>query len=52
MSNVEEKAFQVRLPREMWLFLRNKSTEIDKSMNYIIIQLLKKYMENTKKDLK
>jgi hypothetical protein len=39
------KPFQVRLPRDSWLFLRRKSIDIDASMNDIIIQLVRKYKE-------
>lgn len=51
----ELKPFQVRLPRESWLFLRRKSIDIDASMNDIIIQLVRKYKEKcenkSKKDI-
>ena len=39
----EIKTFNVRMPRSLWTFLRNHSTDNDKSLNSIIIELVEKY---------
>ena len=37
------KSFNVKMPTELWSFLKKDSTDIEKPMNGIIIDLLKKY---------
>lgn len=39
------KAMNIRLPKEMWVFLREKSLKTESSMNGIIL----KYIENDMK---
>ena len=43
------KAFQVRLPREIWVFLKKKAAEGDISMANIIIDCLTKYKKKCEK---
>ncbi len=45
------KAFQIRIPRNSWVFLRKKSIYLDKSMNEIIAELILKYKKECKKKL-
>lgn len=50
MSNI--KSFNVRLPRELWAFLKKRAVEQDTSMGEILIKSLKKLKEKyEKKDL-
>lgn len=39
----EIKTFNVRMPRDTWVFLRNIATETDLSLNSIIIRLIERY---------
>lgn len=43
------KAMNIRLPEESWKYLRNLSTDIDTSMNEIIITLIQNHKNNSKK---
>ena len=45
------KAFQVRLPHEMWTFLKRKSIDREMSMNDIIQQCLNKYKKSCENKL-
>jgi hypothetical protein len=45
------KPFPTRLPKELWKFLKNKSTEKEMSMNDIIIALIIKYKKSLEKSL-
>jgi hypothetical protein len=47
----EIKAFQIRIPRQSWVFLKKKSISRDESMNEIIISLIEKYKKECKKKL-
>ena len=49
MSTV--KAFSVRIPKELWLFLKNRSAEKEKPMNDIIQLCLEKYKKTCEKHL-
>ena len=42
-KQTDYKSFQVKLPRETWLFLKYTALEQDKSMMAIIVQCLEKY---------
>jgi predicted HicB family RNase H-like nuclease len=47
MNNI--KTFNIRIPRELWVFLKKSSVDQDRSMNEIIvscIEKLKKKKEN------
>jgi hypothetical protein len=43
------KAFNVRLPKELWAFLKKKSIEQEKPMNVIIMSCLSKFKEKCDK---
>ncbi len=45
------KAFNVRLSKELWAFLKKQSAEQEKSMNGIIIKCLEKYKKTREKTL-
>lgn len=45
------KSFNVKLPLELWSFLKKDSVECEKPMNGIITDLLKKYKEKREKKL-
>lgn len=47
----DTKAFNVRLPRHIWVFLRNQSTERDKSLNSLILELIEKDKKRLEKKL-
>lgn len=49
MSGV--KSFNVKIPTELWAFLKKDSVECEKPMNGIITDLLKKYKEKREKKL-
>ena len=42
------KAFQIRLPREMWIFLKHKSMDKNTSMNGLIMKYIEKDMKRIK----
>lgn len=45
----EKKSFQIRLPKDLWTFLKKQSMEQEKAMNVLIIeslQKMKKSLEN------
>lgn len=47
------KTFNIRIPREIWLFLKKQSIETESSMNMLIVECLKKQMKKkAEKDLK
>jgi predicted DNA-binding protein len=39
------KAFQVRLPKDIWVFLKKISAEQERSMNTIIQECVNKYIK-------
>lgn len=39
------KSFQVRLPKDIWVFLKKTSAEQERSMNEIIQECVKKYVK-------
>ena len=43
--------FQVRLPKESWVFLKNKSAELEVSMASIIIDCIEKYKKKIENKL-
>lgn len=47
-KEIEQKKFQVRIPKDMWLFLRKTSTENEISMNAIINNCIDKYRKDIK----
>ena len=47
----EIKSFQMRLPRDLWLFLKKVSAENDTSMMDIFITCLEKYKKSYEKKL-
>lgn len=44
-----EKPFQIRVPKDIWVFLKKNSVDLEKSMNSIIIERLKKYKKSYEK---
>lgn len=49
MDNI--KAFNVRMPKEMWVFLKKQSLYKEKPMNVIINYCLEKYKKTCEKTL-
>jgi hypothetical protein len=47
----EHKAFNLRLPKDLWVFLRNESTSKEVSMNSIIIESIYKLKKRMDKKL-
>ncbi len=45
------KPFQVRLPRDIWVFLKKKSVDRELSMNNMILECLTKYKNKCEKKL-
>jgi predicted HicB family RNase H-like nuclease len=45
------KAFNIRIPREMWSFLKMQSVVQERSMNLIVLECLNKYKKNIEKML-
>lgn len=45
------KAFQIRLPKEIWAFLKKKSVDRELSMNQMIIECLTKYKNKSENKL-
>ncbi len=43
------KAFNIRIPKHLWEFLRKRSTDKEKSMNSILMDLLEKHMKQIEK---
>jgi hypothetical protein len=50
-SMQEFKAFNLRMPREIWVFLRKQSIVQEKAMNAIILGLIEKYKKSLEKKL-
>jgi hypothetical protein len=46
---IETKAFSVKIPKELWAFLKKRSVDTDMSMNEIIEHLLRKAKEKHEK---
>jgi hypothetical protein len=47
----EIKAFNVKVPKELWAYLKKRSVDCDMSMNDIVNSLLRKYKERNEKKL-
>lgn len=47
----EVKAFSVKMPKELWSFLKKRSVDCDMKMNEIIISLLEKYRKRIENKL-
>lgn len=45
------KTFNVRMPKDLWAFLKKKGVDRETSLNNIIIDLAKKYKEKREKKL-
>lgn len=45
------KAFNVRIPRELWAYLKKLSVDKEKSMNDIVTNLILKHKKNSEKSL-
>lgn len=45
------KAFNIRIPKDMWVFLKKKSIDQEKAMNAIVIDCLEKYKKKCEKKL-
>ena len=45
------KAFSVRMDKKLWEFVKKKSIELEKPMNYIINFSIEEYKKNCKKKL-
>lgn len=45
------KSFNVKIPTELWSFLKKDSVECEKTMTLIITELLKKYKDKKEKKL-
>lgn len=45
------KPFNVRLPKELWYFLRRHSVDVELSMNQIIVNCMQNYKKKIEKDL-
>ncbi len=43
------KTFNLRIPRKLWVFLRNVSTNNDTSLNAIITKLIENYEKKLEK---
>lgn len=43
MTNI--KAFNIRLPKEMWIFIKKKAIDREMSINQLLIELIKKYQK-------
>jgi hypothetical protein len=46
----EIKKFPIRLPKPIWANLKHMSVDLDKSMNQVIIDLIKKASKSEKKN--
>lgn len=49
MNNV--KTLSIRIPKEIWIFLKSQSTRKEKTMNALIVACLKKYKKKLEKVL-
>jgi len=47
----ELKTFNIRVPTELWAFLKKRSVDKQKPMNSILVSLLNKYKKSLEKDL-
>lgn len=47
----EMKAFQMRVPKDIWLFLKHEAAEKETSMVEIILSCVRKYKKNEEKKL-
>ena len=47
----ESKGFMVRIPKDLWLFLKKLSIKKEKSMNKIIIECIQSCKKNHKNDV-
>lgn len=45
------KAFQIRIPKDIWAFLKTESIKEERSMNVMIIQYLRKMKKKSESKL-
>lgn len=45
------KAFQIRIPKESWAFLKKKGVDRELSMNEIIVELIETYKNKCEKKI-
>ena len=45
------KIFNVRMPKELWAFLKKRGVDREQSLKQLIIELSKKYKEKCEKKL-
>ena len=43
------KTFNIRIPKDLWVFLSKKSIDRELSMNKMLIELIKKYKNKCEK---
>ena len=48
-KNPDVKAFNVRIPRDVWAFVKKKAVDRETSFNLIIVELLTKYKKKCEK---
>lgn len=48
---MELKSFNVKIPKELWAFLKKRSVDVDSSMNAIIESMVRKLKEKQEKRL-
>ena len=44
-----DKSFNIRLPKDLWVFLKKLSADQETSMNEIVITLIKRHRKNVEK---
>lgn len=45
------KTFNIRIPKELWAFIKKKSIEKEKTMNSMIIELIENFKKKCEKNL-
>lgn len=51
-KDTNSKVVAIRMPKELWAFMKNRTIKEERSLNSIINELLNKYQKNiAKKDL-
>lgn len=45
------KTMNIRVPKELWIFLKNESMELEKPMNEIIVGMIERKKKNKEKRL-
>lgn len=48
---IEKKIFNVRIEKELWCFLKKKGVDKDKSLNEMIVDLIKNYKKKCESKL-